>query len=203
MTPPENETPYTEVAERLHELRESRHISLRELARISGISVNALSQIEHGVTSPSVSTLYKLVEGLGVPITALFRSEPQREEIVFRTAAERTQLPFPLGMMEGLGGEVFVGNVQPFVLTLGDEANSGVDAIVHTGHEFVMCLEGQLEYKIEGQKFTLKPGDSLLFAARLRHCWYNGGQTPVKAVIVLSGFESYESPIGYHIVEKP
>ena len=148
MTPPENETPYTEVAERLHELRESRHISLRELARISGISVNALSQIEHGVTSPSVSTLYKLVEGLGVPITALFRSEPQREEIVFRTAAERTQLPFPLGMMEGLGGEVFVGNVQPFVLTLGDEANSGVDAIVHTGHEFVMCLEGQLEYKI-------------------------------------------------------
>jgi len=74
---------------------------------------------------------------------------------------------------------------------------------VHTGHEFVLCLEGQLEYKIEGQKFSLGPGDSLLFAARLRHCWYNGGQTPVKAVIVLSGFETYENPIGYHIADKP
>jgi len=121
MTTPDIETPYSEVAQRLHELRESRQISLRQLARLSGISVNTLSQIEHGITSPSVSTLYKLVEALGVPITALFRAEPQREEIVFRTAAQRTQISFPLGIMEGLGGEVFVGHVQPFVLNLGNE----------------------------------------------------------------------------------
>lgn len=199
---PENETPNSEVAQRLRELRESRHISLRQLARTSGISVNTLSQIERGITSPSISTLYKLVDALGVPITAMFRAEPQLEEIVFRKASQRTQLSFPLGTMEGLGGEVFVGRMQPFIFTLDSAANSGSEAIVHTGHEFVLCLQGELEYRIEERIFILTPGDSLLFAARLRHCWHNRGQSPVQAVIVLSGFESYESPIGYHVPEK-
>jgi transcriptional regulator with XRE-family HTH domain len=203
MSPLDPETPTTEVAQRLREIRETRRISLRELARLSGMSVNALSQIERGITSPSVSTLYKLVEALGVPITAIFQAEPEREEIVFRTAAQRTQVPFPLGVWEGLGGESFVGRVQPFVLTLEGGGDSGSDPIVHTGHEFVLCLEGQLEYRIEGKNFFLEPGDSLLFAARLRHCWHNSGQAPVRAVIVLSGFEAYESPIGYHVAQNP
>jgi quercetin dioxygenase-like cupin family protein len=52
---------------------------------------------------------------------------------------------------------------------------------------------------VEGQKFFLEAGDSLLFAARLRHCWRNDGETAAVAVIVLSGFEEYESPIDIHV----
>ena len=188
-----------EVGQRLRELREERRISLRELGRLSGISVNALSLIERGQTSPSVSTLYKVVEALGVPITAIFRAEPQRQEIIFRSAAQRSKIAFPLGVWEGLGGEDFVGRVQPFMLTLEIGADSGAQPIIHTGHEFVMCVEGSLEYRVEGQSFSLGPGDSLLFAARLRHCWRNPGDKIAKVVVVLSGFEEYESPIGYHV----
>jgi len=195
----DSDTPSMEVSQRLRELREEHHLSLRELSRLSGISVNALSQMERGLTSPSVSTLFKLVEALGVPITTIFRSEPIREEIVFRSAAQRTQVPFPLGMWEGLGGEVFIGHVEPLMLNLEIGADSGNQPIVHTGHEFVLCLEGNLEYRVEGKQFTLSPGDSLLFAARLRHHWRNAGESLVKAVVVLSGFEEYESPAGFHI----
>ena len=97
-----------ELAERLRQLRDERRISLRELSRRSGISVNALSAIERGLSSPSVSTLYRLVEALGVPITAIFGVPEQRDEIVFRTATERRRIPLPAGMWEGLGGEVFL-----------------------------------------------------------------------------------------------
>jgi transcriptional regulator with XRE-family HTH domain len=176
---------------------------MRELGRLSGISVNALSLIERGQTSPSVSTLYRLVDALGVPITALFRAEPLREEIIYCSASQRSKISFPLGVWEGLGGEAFVGHVQPFMLTLEIGADSGAQPIVHTGHEFVLCLQGNLEYRVEGQKFALKTGDSLLFAARLHHCWLNSGRTVSKVVIVLSGFEDYESPIGYHIRSSP
>ena len=48
------------VASSLRELREARGISMRALATKSGLSANALSMIERGKTSPSVSTLYKL-----------------------------------------------------------------------------------------------------------------------------------------------
>ncbi len=191
-----------EVGQRLRELREQRRISMRELGRLSGISVNALSQIERGQSSPSVSTLYRLVDALGVPITAIFHAEPQREEIVFRSAAQRTKVPFPKGLWEGLGGEAFVGKVQPFMLTLESGADSGAQVIVHTGHEFVMCLQGSLEYTVEGKKYVMEPGDSLLFAARLRHCWRNPGNIVTYAIIVLSGFENFESPAGFHLTTQ-
>src|SRR5512138_1044003 len=121
----ENRNSQVEVGQRLRQLREERRISLRELSRQSGISVNALSQIERGLTSPSVGTLYKLVDALKVPITALFRAEHLREEIVFRPARERGRIQFPSGLMEGLGGEDFTGHVQPFLLTLDPGGDSG------------------------------------------------------------------------------
>ena len=193
-----HDTPAGEVAKRLRELREERRISLRELGRLSGMSVNALSMIERGLTSPSVSTLYRLVEALGVPITAIFRAEPLREEIVFTPVAERNQVPFPLGLWEGLGGESFIGRMQPFMLTLDIGADSGHQVIVHTGHEFVLCLQGLLEYTVEDRKYILGPWDSLLFAARLHHSWRNPANSVTKVIIVLSGFEEFESPAGFH-----
>jgi transcriptional regulator with XRE-family HTH domain len=186
------------VAEELRRLRDARRISLRELARRSGISVNALSQIERGHSSPSVSTLYKLVEALGVPITAIFGVTERREPVVYRRAEDRTRLPLPAGRWEGLGGEDFTGHVLPFVLTLDAGGDSGPDPMLHTGHEFVLCLAGQLEYLVEGRAYSLRRGDSLLFAARLRHTWRNPAAEQAQALILLAGFEDYDRPAGVH-----
>jgi transcriptional regulator with XRE-family HTH domain len=194
----DKESSFIDVSLRLKELRESRGLSLRELSRLSGLSANTLSMIERGQSSPSVSTLYRLVDALNVPISAVFQNEPRREAVVFRSASERAQVPFPLGLWEGLGGEAFVGNVQPFMLSLEGGANSGPHRIVHTGHEFLICLQGELEYEIGDQHYLLKAGDSLLFAARLEHRWRNPGKVTTKVIIVLSGFEEFESPGVFH-----
>ncbi len=61
-----------DVGQRLKTLREERGISMRTLARNSGLSANALSMIERGLTSPSISTLFKIATALGVPITDFF-----------------------------------------------------------------------------------------------------------------------------------
>ena len=194
----EREAPSIYVGQQLRQLRDERGISLRELSRMSGLSANALSMIERGLTSPSVSTLYRLTDALNVPITALFRQDQTQEAIVFRSVDARTRIPFPLGLWEGLGGESFVGRMQPFMLTLESGAESGSEKIVHTGHEFVMCLRGKLEYEVEGKLYSLDVGDSLLFAARLAHRWRNPGHTVTNAIVVLSGFEEYEKPGIYH-----
>ncbi len=194
----DKETPSIHVGHLLRQLREERRISIRELGRISGLSPNALSMIERGRTSPSVSTLYRLTDALGVPITALFRQNEPQQSIVFRSVSERTHVPFPLGIWEGLGGEAFTGRMQPFMLTLESGAESGPEKIVHTGSEFVMCVRGNLEYEVEGKIYKLEPGDSLIFAARLAHRWRNPGKTVTNAIIVLSGYEEYEQPGIFH-----
>ncbi|UCD98654.1 MAG: helix-turn-helix domain-containing protein [Chloroflexota bacterium] len=188
-----------DVGNRLRELRQERSLSMRSLARLSGLSTNALSMIERGKTSPSVSTLYKLSEALEIPITAFFRTEPPRLTIVYRNQNERSRVQFQRGLWEGLGGESFIGRVEPFMLTLEAGATSGPHGLVHSGHEFVICLKGQLEYEVEEQRFSLAPGDSLLFASRLRHRWRNPGKSVSNVLFVLSGFELDERPSEFHL----
>src|SRR5512142_66584 len=187
-----------DVGVRLHELREAQGISMRALATKSGLSANALSMIERGRTSPSVSTLYKLADALGVPVTEFFAPGADKQRVILVRADERMRVPFAHGVWEGLGGEKFTGRVEPFLLTLENGGSSGTHAMVHTGHEFVYCLRGQLEYLVERNRFELEPGDSLLFAAQLEHRWRNPGRTVTNALIVLSGYAEGERPNAMH-----
>jgi transcriptional regulator with XRE-family HTH domain len=195
----EQETVSVNVGDRLRILRAERGISMRSLARLSGLSANALSMIERGLTSPSVSTLNKLANALEVPICAFFREEPERQKVVVCRADDRTQVPFPNGLWQGLGGERFVGRVEAFFLTLEPGGTSGPHGMLHTGHEFVICLEGTIEYEVEGERYTLSPGDNLIFAARMTHRWRNLTEQPASAIVVISGFEEGERPGTFHI----
>jgi transcriptional regulator with XRE-family HTH domain len=187
-----------EVGTSLRELREARSMSMRALAVKSGLSANALSMIERGKTSPSISTMYKLANALGVSITAFFGPQADRQQVVFLKSDVRSRVPFTRGVFEGLGGEQFAGRVEPFMLTLESASNSGPHLITHTGHEFVFCLRGELEYTVERNIYHLMPGDSLLFAAQLRHRWKNPGRIVTNALIVLSGFAEGEQPQAMH-----
>jgi transcriptional regulator with XRE-family HTH domain len=57
--------------ERLKELREQRNLTLRELEELSGVSKDAISEIERGVRRPRPGTLNKLAEGLDVTLQIL------------------------------------------------------------------------------------------------------------------------------------
>lgn len=178
-----------DVGERVRELRIARDMTMQVLAKKSGLSIHTLSMIELGKTSPSVSALYKIAGVLGVSITMFFSSDSEQKQVIFLKADERTRMSFPRGLIEGLGGEKFLGKVEPFLLTLENGANSGSRVMSHTGHEFVFCLRGQLEYQVEHQVYELSPGDSLLFAARLKHRWKNPGKRVATALIVISCFD--------------
>lgn len=187
-----------DVGGRLRELREAHNISMRGLATASGLSANALSMIERGKTSPSVSTLYKLADALGVSITAFFGAEAEKHQVVFIKSDARPRMAFSRGVFEGLGGEQFVGRVEPFMLTLESGASSGPSSISHSGHEFVFCLRGSLEYHVEKEIFQLEAGDSLLFASKLSHRWRNPGRVVTNALIIISGFAEGEQPHVMH-----
>ena len=194
----DRETLAVDVGLRLKQLREERNISMRGLATKSGLSANALSMIERGKTSPSVSTLYKLSDALGVPITDFFNQQFERADIVFLKSDERSHLSFTRGFMEGLGGEQFIGKVSPFLVSLESGATSGQARMSHTGHEFVYCLSGMLEYRVEAKVFTLGTGDSLLFAAQLEHSWRNTSSDLTTALIIISDHSESKKSLGKH-----
>ena len=84
------------------------------------------------------------------------------------------------------------------MLTLESGASSGLHYMVHTGHEFVFCLRGKLEYHVDEKVFQLEAGDSILFASKLQHKWKNPGSAVTNALIIISGFEEGEQLHAMH-----
>ena len=186
------------VGHRLRELRTAQGLSIRSLAEVSGLNFNTLSLIETGKTSPSVGTLQRLALALRVPITAFFEIEPTRKNIVYQKAGQHPRGVFAHGFIEDLGAGLTLNGGQPLLVTLSPGANSGTDPIVHTGHEFVFCLEGCLTYTIEGREYLLEPGDSLIFEAHLPHRWGNAEDTPSHSLLIICPADENDRPTEFH-----
>ena len=197
---PSPSQPSTEVnvGRRLRELRTERGLSIRALAEQSGLNVNTLSFIENGKTSPSVSTLQQVAAALEVPINAFFEIKTVPQAIVYQKAGDRQPAAFMHGTLADLGAGFARPGMEPFVVTLEPQADSGDTPILHTGIEFVYCLEGCVGYEVDGQTFILDPGDSLLFEARLPHRWHNAGETPSRSLLMLCPADERDHPDERH-----
>ncbi|MFZ5858667.1 MAG: helix-turn-helix domain-containing protein [Chloroflexota bacterium] len=174
-----------QVGQKLRSIRKARKLSIRSLAEKSGLSVNTLSLIENGKTSPSVSTLYQLAQPLNVPITAFFESERQTRRIVYQRSGERPQIVFSQGHMEKLNEGMPQLGSEPFITKLEPNATSGNTPIIYAGRELIYCLEGHITYTVNGDVFPLAPGDSLIFDAYIPHGWRNTAKTSSRALLVL------------------
>ncbi len=195
--------PLVDVGQRLRVLRNERGLSIRALAEKSRLNVNTLSLIENGKTSPSVATLQQLAFALETPIAAFFENGTPKNKIAYHKANQRRKAAFAHGTLEDLGAGMISRGAEPFLVMLEPHADSGPALIVHTGREFVFCLEGQLAYTIENQEFLLEPGDSLLFEAHLPHRWQNVGATPTRSLLVLCPSDEKDRPTERHFKPEP
>jgi transcriptional regulator with XRE-family HTH domain len=184
----------------LRGLRAEHSLSIRALAAKSGLAVNTLSLIEHNRTSPSVLTLQQLASALEVPITAFFQNDAPKRRVAYVKGYQRIGAAFAHGTLEDLGSNLTERTIEPFVVTIRPNANSGATPIVHTGHEFIYCLEGRIVYTVEDQTYLLEPGDSLLFESHLPHRWQNVEDAPARALMVLCPLESRDRPKERHFL---
>jgi len=190
--------PLIDVGRNLRDLRAEQRLSIRSLAELSGLNVNTLSMIENGKSSPSVSTLQQLASALDVPITAFFETDILKNNVSYQKTGQRPQAAFAYGTLADLGAGLTLHGGQPLLVTLEPKANSGPTPIVHTGHEFVFCLEGRLSYTIEDHNYLLDPGDSLLFEAHLPHFWQNVGESTSQSLLIMCPADESDHPTERH-----
>jgi len=193
-----NEISPPDIGPRLRALRKRRGLSLRALAALCGLSVNTISLVERGKTSPSVATLHRLATALGVSMIFFFEEEEQRD-VVFVKASRRTRTKSDSVIMENLGSGLRDQTMEPLLVSLQPGTGSGDDPIVHLGHEFVFCLEGEIEYKIGDHRYLLDAGDSLIFEAHLPHRWRNVGDKPSAILLILQTQEGREESVEQHL----
>jgi transcriptional regulator with XRE-family HTH domain len=190
------------VGRRLQELRISQGLSLRSLAEISGLNFNTLSLIENEKSSPNVNTLQQLASALQVPITAFFEGSSSYKDVVYQKYGQRPRTSFPHGELEDLGGGLALGEATPLLMTAKPGTNSGPESIVHTGQEFVFCLEGSMTYQVSKEEYTLNRGDSILFQAHIPHRWENRFDGVTCCLLIICPSDHADRSVEQHLHDK-
>lgn len=176
------------VGQRIRAFREQRAWSLRELAQRSGLSINAISLIERGENSPTVSSLHLLATALGVSISNFFEDEKEQAVVFVRPAARLRSEANGISM-ESLGIGLRNQQIEPFLITVAAGAGNIDQPINHLGEEFVYCLQGEVDYCVGDRTYTLQPGCSLLFEATIPHCFRNKTKSPALLMMVFRAGE--------------
>lgn len=190
------------LGSRLKKIRSERGLSQRELADRAGISANAISLIERNENSPSVATLQSLATALGVKISFFFEEE-RPGEVLLAPEGRRPELTSDGVRIESVGGKLQNQEIEPFLVRLEPGSGSGRQLVIHSGHELVYCLEGEIEYHIDGEQYQICSGDILLFQAYLPHSWTNSGSQPAKFLLVLQTPGQTEETIQRHFSSYP
>ena len=176
------------VGRRIRDLRRARAMSLETVAARAELSIGFISQIERGLSSPSLRVLATLADVLGVGIAGLFGATPnddgasndvvtrevQRAELkLWRTGISK-QLLSPAGTESRLN--LFLVHLEP-------GGNTGDEFYTHDGEEAGLVLEGEMILTVDAETWTLKQGDSFRFASRRPHRFSNPADD-AKAVVL-------------------
>jgi transcriptional regulator with XRE-family HTH domain len=176
------------VGQRIRDLRRTRAMSLEAVAARTDLSIGFLSQIERGLSSPSLRVLATLADVLGVGIAALFGAKENAgttsDSIVTRERRRSKLNLWRTGISKQLlspaGSE---GRLNLFLVHMEPGGSTGDELYTHDGEEAGLVIEGRMKLTVDAESWTLKQGDSFRFASRRPHRFSNpSGDT--KAVVL-------------------
>ncbi|MFI5662791.1 helix-turn-helix domain-containing protein [Streptomyces sp. NPDC051684] len=170
------------IGNRIRELRKAQKMTVRELAAAAGVSTGLVSQVERGLTDPSLETLRRLSAALGLPLFDLFRQD-EAEEVAVVRRERRIQVRSPQGGIEYT--RVSAGSARLEVLegTLEPGGASSEERFSHASEECVLLLSGSLVVEAGDGRHELGPGDSCTFDSRVPHRYVNEGEEAARFLV--------------------
>ena len=177
-----------EIGARLRQRRRIRGLRLQEVADQAHISVGLLSQIERGMTVPSLRSLQQICTALDMPVGWLFDPPPDRASAVVVRAGRRRRMDLgPGAMVKELLSPDTIPEIQ-MIRILIEPGGRSSDAPYNNprGAKCGTIISGQLGLEVAGQQYTLAAGDSFAFQAQAMHNFWCVGDAPVDLIWVVT-----------------
>jgi transcriptional regulator with XRE-family HTH domain len=184
------------IGGRVRQERQLRNWTLDRLAESAGVSRRMVVNVEQGAVNPSVGTLLRLSDALGVGLPALV--EPPERELVRVTRRGEGRA---LWRGDGGGRGLLVAGTEPpdvvelwdWILGPGDRHDGGAHAA--RTRELVQVQKGTLTMEVGERSETLDAGDAVAFPGDLPHAYSNSRKTPVRFSLVV--FEPGVGPVSH------
>lgn len=173
------------IGGRLRELRTENGLTLRELASETGLSPTLLSQVERGITEPSLKTLRALANVFGQSVSTLFEEDVAVVVHVSRPG-ERSKISSPKGLIQY--ERLTHGNGQLEVLrgVLNPGEQSSEAAWSHPAVECAYVLTGTLLAIVGTKTYRVEAGEAITIDSRQPHKYQNDTGGVVEFVLAVN-----------------
>lgn len=169
----------------IRKFRTARSMTLEDLATVSGISKSMIGQIERGDANPSISTIWKIANGLKVSFSSLISVEEvgtgvidkSEVSVMLTTDGQFENVPF-FPFSAGRNFEMYEVIVQP---------GASLDSDNHPPktQEFIIVFSGTLILEKDKESHVIRPDQAYQFTADIPHRYSNIGSEEVKFALVL------------------
>lgn len=171
----------TAIGARVKQERATRGWTLDQLAAAASVSRRMVINVEHGEVNPSVGTLLRLSDALGVGLPALVEP-PETRPVKVTRAGDGAQL---WSGAAGGRGVLVAGTTPPDVVELWDWSLGPGDRHASDDHaagteELIHVLEGAITVEIDDQAITLETGDAVSFPGDVDHAYANPHAAPAR-----------------------
>jgi XRE family transcriptional regulator, regulator of sulfur utilization len=172
-----------QVGDHLRDVRTRHGFSVRALAARAGCSPSFISQVEHGQASPSIASLERLVQALGMTLGDFFQANTppalvrSHERVALTDSKSGAQIEAltPAGALHAL---------EPLLITLEPGGQSGSQPRARGGDEFAFVCEGDVQLTLGEAAHRLTGGDAATYSGETPHRWKNIGREPARIVVV-------------------
>jgi transcriptional regulator with XRE-family HTH domain len=174
------------IGNRVKQERESRRWTLDRLAEAAGVSRRMLVNVEHGAANPSVGTVLRISDALGVGLPALVEP-PHAESLKVTRRGDGATL---WTSRAGGRGVLVAGTEPPDVVELWDWTLCPGDRHVSEVHardtrELVHVTSGTITIEVGDRSETLHAGDGAMFHGDLVHVYANPRKRPARFSLVV------------------
>ena len=182
----------SKIQKRIREYRKERGLTLRQLAERAGCTPSYISQLEKGLTVPSLSMVGRLAAALNITVIDLFSESSNGEESSWHLRkADRKTIDYPDGKISSqlLVTRISRKKMEPLVSSIQPGGTSddpeGMRHPMGT-EEFVLVMKGEIDFTIDGKEIHLCEGDTLSFDGTLPHRWVNNSNEITEVLFVFS-----------------
>ncbi|EPY05014.1 transcriptional regulator [Paenibacillus alvei TS-15] len=163
------------LAKNLKAIREKEKLSLEKVAELSGVSKTMISQIERGESSPTITIIWKIANGLKISFSSLINEPEQEAKVVLRD--EMKVLTEDSGKYRVYPSFLYQEDRRFEIYTVEIEAHGELSSNSHKDgtEEYVTVFEGQLIIQVNDHEHRLNSGDSIRFKADRPHIYSNPG----------------------------
>jgi transcriptional regulator with XRE-family HTH domain len=174
------------IGDHVRRLRTKRHVSLRAFAIQTGFSASFISQLENGQVSPSLGSLQRIADTLGVTLGEFFTTAPEGDEVLVVRPAQRRRLEstWTDAQLEALGPMPADRRLEPVLAVFGPGGKSGKHPHAHAHEEFAFVVKGEATLTLADEELVLRPGDAVTLPAHAPRRWENRTNAALEILIV-------------------